>query len=451
MVASCAGAASITHFDWLAIQLFFRRSIAYQNSSEYSTILSVNKDKVIKRNTIACYISDIVLGTYFQLPIWIVYQSKFLNFGQIAFFSGLALITEVISQLPTGAFADIFGRRYALSLGNLFMALPMFLIAFYPVPGIMPIYAIMWGLGRAFCMGTSKPILYETLDKYGESRRYPQILSHSVVFFQLSAAISIASGGYLYQITPNLPYIVSGVASLVGVFTSFIFVEENTHEAPFSLNKFILTTKQGFYEIFKNSFVAKLTILYALIVGMAQTSQQFFAQPYMLELGLSDIARSWIAMIIKVAIALLGARIVAISKIGNHKYFLLIIPVLMAASLLPAGLASLPWAYLILLGIAFSSGNADLFLSPEIHEHLSSATRSTAISLQRMFASTFGAMIQWASVAVITLHSIGTYYSYLGLFALFITLPLAANLSIHKHRYSLSGTENLELTLDKLS
>lgn len=402
------------------------------------------ENSILRRNTIACYISDIVLGTFFQLPIWIVYQSKFLDYGQIALFSGLALIVEVITQLPTGAFADLFGRKISLSLGNLFMALPMFLIAFFPQPEIMLSYAFMWGLGRAFCMGTSKPILYETLAKYGKSNLYPKILSKSVVFFQLSAAVSIASGGYLYQISPNLPYIVSGVASLVGVFTSYIFIENRLKETTSILIKFVTKAKMGFVEVFKNSYVTKLTLLYVLTLGISQTSQQFFIQPFMVELGMGDIARSWVAMLIKISIALLGAKLLSTAKIFNHKYFMLIIPLLMIMFLIPARFVTLPWAYLVFIGIAFNSGNTDLFFSPEIHKHLDSSVRSTAVSIQRMFASTFGAIVQWVSIPIVVSQSIGSYYSYLGIFSLLIIVPLAYVLTLHKHRYDITLAENIE-------
>ncbi len=391
-------------------------------------------NNLISRNTIACYISDIVLGTYFQLPIWIVYQSKFLNFSQIAFFSGLALITEVVAQLPTGAFADLIGRKFALSLGNLFMALPMFLIALFPVPAVMPFYAVMWGLGKAFCMGTSKPILYETLDRYGSVSLYPKILSKSVLFFQLSAAISIILGGYLYQISPNLPYLVSGTTSLIGVFTSLLFFEDRSAKVAKSLTKFVQTARGGFVEIFKDSLISKLTILYAVTLGIAQTSQQFFSQPYMLELGMNDIERSWIAMIIKISIALVGAKIIATAKVVNNKFYLLIVPIMITVSLIPASHLTLPWAYLVLIGIAFNSGNTDLFFSGEINKHLSSSVRSTAISIQRMLASTFGAIVQWLSIGVISGLNVGTYYSYLGFFSLIVIVPLAYNLTLHKHR-----------------
>lgn len=388
----------------------------------------------LKRNILACYVSDIVLGTYFQLPIWIVYQSQFLSFEKIAFFAGLALIVEVLTQMPTGAFADIYGRKLSLALGNLFMALPMFLIAVFPTAGIMWIYSIMWGLGNAFSMGTTRPLLYDSLKKEGKENLFPKILSKSTVIFQISAAISIASGGYLYQISPNLPYYISGITSMIGVLTSFLFIEPKINKAKFKISEFIKTNKAGFAEIFKNSYVVKLTILFTLMIGIGQASQQFFAQPYMLELGMNDIERSWVTMIIKVAIALIGAKIIHIKKIYESKYFLLIIPVLLVISLIPAKFITLPLAYLIILGIAFASGNTKPFISPEINENISSEVRSTALSAQSMISTLFRAFIQWISAYIIVRESIGSLYTYLGIFSFIVILPLAINVMYHKHK-----------------
>lgn len=391
----------------------------------------------LQRNIYACYLSDIVLGSFFQLPIWVVYQSQFLSYSQIAWYAGIALLAEVVAQLPTGAFADRYGRRLALSLGNLFMALPMFLIAFFPRPEIMLLYSLLWGLGRAFAMGTSKPMLYDTLLKHHQVERYPKLLSNSVLFFQFSAALSILAGGYLYQLSPQLPYIVSGVTSLIGVGVSFLFVE-NVAERTVDVvkNKFWQTAKLGWLEIFKNSYVTTLTFLYVLALGISQTSQQFFIQPYMVELGMSDIERSWAAMIIKIGIAVVGARALASARVSQHRYFLLLIPLLMVFSLLPAKFISLPLAYLVFIGIAFNSGNTDLFLSAEVNAQIDSRVRSTAISVLRMLASAIGALTQWLSIGVVAAHSVGTYYSILGIFSLLILVPIAMLVVSRNHRFA---------------
>lgn len=405
---------------------------------------------ILKRNILALYISEIILGTFFQLPIWIAYQSRFLSFEQIAFFASLALITEVLMQMPTGAFADLYGRRMSLAIGNLFMALPMFLIAITPKPEIMWAYAMMWGLGTAFCMGTSKPILYDSLKTKGKENLYPKILGKSTIAFQISAAISIASGGYLYQISPNLPYFVSGFASLLGLITSFLFIEPKADKRNFNISEFININRSGFAEIFKNSYMTKLTILFILILSIGQASQQFFVQPYMVELGMNEIQRSWVAMIIKISIALLGAKLIYIKKIYENKFFILIIPLLMVISLIPAKFTSLPFAYLNFILIAFVSGNTNLFISPEINENIKSEFRSTALSAQKMIASFMRALIQWVSAFVIVNQSVGSFYTYLGIFSLVIIFPLSLSLIKQKHKLVEPLASSNETTFNKI-
>lgn len=380
--------------------------------------------KTTIQNIRACYISDAILGTFFQLPIWIVYQSQFLSFEEIAFFAGLALLVEVLMQLPTGAFADLFGRSLSLSLGNLFMAIPMFLIAFFPQKEVMLAYAIIWGLGRAFTMGTNKPIVYDSLIADNEIDKFGSITSKSLVIFQVSGALSIALGGYLYLMNPTFPYLVSGIFSLIGVFTSFLFIEPQIVREKFKIKIFIQKNTKGFVEIFKNSHIARFTILFSFLLGIANVNQQFFVQPYMLELGMNDLERSWVAMGIKIGIALLGAYMMSIKRISKSRYFLFVIPLIMLVTLLPASVITLPAAYILFVGIAFTSGNTNLFFSPEYNRYIDSTVRSTAVSAQKMLASLVGAVVQWISAPIIAGATVGLFYTYLGVFTLVILCPL---------------------------
>jgi hypothetical protein len=106
----------------------------------------------------------------------------------------------------------------------------------------------------------------------------------------------------------------------------------------------------------------------------------------------------------------------------------------MVVTLIPAKFVMLPFAYLIFIGIAFASGNTNLFLSPEINSHINSNVRSTAVSAQKMLASFIRAIIQFISGSIILGSSVGTFYMYLGFFVLIVIFPLAWNIMIHKDK-----------------
>lgn len=383
----------------------------------------------VNKNIKLYYLSCVIFGTYFQQAIWFVYQSQVmhLSFEQIALYASISVIVELIMQVPTGAFADVFGRKIALSLGNLLYALPMFLIAIWPIPEIMLLYSIIWGTARAFSSGPDQAIMFDSLKAVNEEHRFAKINSYAVLSFQLSAAISILLGSYLYQVTTSLPYFVSGFASLIGVFTSFLFTEikSQTQESRFQIKPFLRTNWIGIKEIFKNSYITKLSLLYIFINGIGSPTQKFFIQPYMVEIGMNDIERGWVATIVKIVITLIGVWFVSKMKLFEHKGFIFLLPIIMIISLIPARFAIYPYTYLIIFGVAFISGNTGMFLTPLFIKHIDSKVRTTAISAIKMFGVLIYAILTFISGPIIEGSSTGYFFYLEGIFTLLIILPLA--------------------------
>ena len=386
-------------------------------------------EQQVKRNIKLYYLSCVIFGTYFQQAIWFVYQSQVMhmNFEQIALYASISVIVELIMQVPTGAFADVFGRKIALSIGNLLYALPMFLIAIWPIPEIMLLYSIVWGTARAFSSGPDQAIMFDSLKAVNQEYKFPKINSYAVLSFQISAAISILLGSYLYQVSTSLPYFVSGFASLIGVFTSFLFIEQRfqTQQSGFKIKPFLRTNWIGIKEIFKNSYITKLSLLFIFINGISSPSQKFFIQPYMVEIGMNDIERGWIATIVKIVITLIGVWFVSKKKLFEHKGIIFLLPIVMIISLIPAKFTVYPFTYLIIFGIAFISGNTGMFMTPMLIKHIDSKVRTTALSAIRMFGVLIYAILTYISGPIIEGSSTGNFFYLEGIFSLLVILPLA--------------------------
>jgi len=386
----------------------------------------------VKRNIFLFYLSEAIFGTFFQQAIWIVYQSKFLSFEQISFFAAIAVFVEFIMQMPTGAFADIVGRKLSLALAHLLTALPMFLIALWPKSEIMWIYSIIWGIGRAFSSGPDTAIVYDSLKSIGQENIFAKINSKGIMAFQFTMAISVLAGGYLYLIFPSLTYYVSGFFSLLGIIISMLFVDHFNQNIKFSVKEFAKTNWLGIKEIFKNSILTKLSLMYILLLGIASPNQKFFVQPYMLEIGMNDIERSWMAMLVKIAITILGVWLVSIKKIFDKPLFIFVIPIIMIITLIPAQFVTFPLTYFVIFGIAFASGNNSMFIMPELNKHISSTIRATAISAERMFGVLIYSIVTYISGPIIAKSSVGNFYLYEGIFTILIIMPLA--LAIYKNK-----------------
>jgi len=386
----------------------------------------------IKKNIAIFYIAEFAKATLlFQTVVWFSYESKFLTGEQIAFFGAMIVIVEVLSQIPTGAFADIFGKKSAIIIGNLFSLIGFSLFALFPSVSIMIIFTICYGISNAFTSGTYSAMLYEVLQNAGKGDLYPRIKANGSLMFQFSGAVFLMLGGYLYVIASFLPYLCVMFGFLVGAINAFYLHEVHLDKSKFNYKAFIKQNVDGFREIFKSSYVSRLTIAYVLIGGIAFGSQRFLVVPYMSELGLGEVEKGWTAMIVKLSVSLFGFWLIRNKKFFMNKYFILIIPLVMVIVLMPIKYFTLPISMVFLLGIGFASANADLFMSPLINSNLESRVRTTALSAQYMLIAIVYAILQICSASFIANNRVGDFYQLLGIFTVVIIIPLVISL-IHK-------------------
>lgn len=70
--------------------------------------------KLERRNITTAYFLAFVSEIFFPIAIWLFFYSRFLNFTEIAILSALGGLAAILLEIPTGAFADMFGRKTAI-------------------------------------------------------------------------------------------------------------------------------------------------------------------------------------------------------------------------------------------------------------------------------------------------------------------------------------------------
>jgi MFS family permease len=65
------------------------------------------------------------------MPIWVVFlnTTRELSLGEVYLIAGVGWIVQAVSEVPTGAFADTYGRKVTLMVGSVMLALGLFLLA----------------------------------------------------------------------------------------------------------------------------------------------------------------------------------------------------------------------------------------------------------------------------------------------------------------------------------
>ncbi len=148
----------------------------------------------------------ICFNARFYYPVFTV---LFLDFGlsleQFAILNAVWAATIVLAEVPSGALADVIGRRQLLILTSIFMLSEMILISFVPLGDVHIIFwvflvnRILSGLAEAMASGADEALAYDTLVEAGLEANWPHVLEVQMRWKAVAAFISMTVGALLYD------------------------------------------------------------------------------------------------------------------------------------------------------------------------------------------------------------------------------------------------------------
>jgi MFS family permease len=85
---------------------------------------------MFERNTKIFLTTQLTHSLIFSIPIWIVFYQNYVTPTQLAVIVMLTYAVQMIMELPSGALADLIGRRTTLTISFLLGAISYLLIPF---------------------------------------------------------------------------------------------------------------------------------------------------------------------------------------------------------------------------------------------------------------------------------------------------------------------------------
>lgn len=385
----------------------------------------------LKRNISLYYFSSFFSSLIFIIPIWVAFERQFLNYTQMAFLETFAMSTNVLLELPTGALADIIGRKWTVIIGWLLRGAGNIFTAF-SINGLMLImgYGIC-SIGTTFISGADEALIYDSLKEIGKDQEFKKVSSKKSFIFQIGLVLSTLAGGYLYEPWVGLPYLIYGISELVSMAINFFMEEPRIDTEKFTLQSYIRQTKTGFKELFKNNYVKKLSWFYVLVGGISWSSQFFFNQPFASDVGFNEIEKSWLFSIIRLINSLILFKLVHLEKFFTKKKAFLMFPILMIFSYLPGYWATKTLAVFLIPGAMFVSTARWTILGQYTNDEFSSKNRATAISSLGMLVSLVYIFLVTFSGKFMEVYTTKFIYTILGIVSLIFVLPLGINLAFN--------------------
>ncbi len=148
----------------------------------------------------------VLFNARFYYPVFTI---LFLDFGltieQFALLNTVWAVTIVLAEVPSGAMADILGRKYLMVMTSLFMVAEMSLLAFIPLGNTKLIFwaflvnRILSGLAEAMSSGADEAIAYDSLVAEGDPDDWPKVLSMQMRLRSFASILTMTLGALIYD------------------------------------------------------------------------------------------------------------------------------------------------------------------------------------------------------------------------------------------------------------
>jgi MFS family permease len=343
---------------------------------------------MIKRNIPLSYILAFSKTTWFWLGIWIFYYLRFTNYAGIGIIETVLIVTITLAEIPTGAIADLFGKKKTLILAFLLESIGGFMMAAAPNFNVLVLSVFVMCVGGAFYSGTLDALVFDSLKEEGKENDYDKKISNINTISLIAPAICGIVGGFMYKINPTLPFYANAFGYLIGFVASFFLIEPHIDTEKFSFSNFFKQSGQGLRELFKTVDIRKQTILLLSIGFFVIISSEMIDGFLGFEFGFNEIQMGILWSVIYVVCAIASQFTPLIRKIFKGNSSIVVVGILMAITFIVSPFIGLiAGGFTLALRSSLHSIYGNLY-SIVINNNTESKYRATTLSTFNMIKNT---------------------------------------------------------------
>ncbi len=229
----------------------------------------------VKRQLGLLYLSNFFNNISIAGAAWVLllvadgYSLVQVGFAETAFH-----ITSILAEIPSGMFADVFGRKKSLLISCVMSILSAVVRGFVPGFAAACISVCFSALSYNFISGSDSAIAYDTLLEAGEQNRYDKYVSAQTTIYRISNGLATLCAGLAVIMGNRNAQMLSIGISLVNM-VSLLFLRENKvilKKSDDTLEKRIKDVCRGSFVflkgnrrvaglIFRNAFVGGIDVL----------------------------------------------------------------------------------------------------------------------------------------------------------------------------------------------
>lgn len=316
------------------------------------------------------------------LAIWSLYYLIYTDYAGVGVLEMITFATVTILEIPSGALADLFGRKAILVLSYVFLGVGNILMGLAEGFGFLAFSVFIGAIGFAFVSGAFEAMTYDSLLSLKKEDDYELVYSRQKSIRLFTFGLASLIGSYLYvQFSPAIPFLVTGCIAFCAA-TLALFLKEPPRERgeAVTFTKVLQQNKEGFSNLFKNTALRPYSILFLLIGLIPLFMYEYAAELTLVEKGATAEQMGLFVTIILFAAALATYVTPYVIRLFGRLYTYIGIGIIYSLLLLAVPQFGLIFIFVFNLFWAASSVMREVIESKVINQHTQSESRATTLS-----------------------------------------------------------------------
>ena len=300
---------------------------------------------------------------------------------QIGLAESIFHVTSMLFEIPSGAVADVFGRKTTLALSRVLAVISAIIMIISNSFMVIAVAMIFSALSYNMASGTREALAYDSLKQGGSSEDYEKFSATDLIVYEICVSFATLLAGFVLWLGYKRAYAIDVVIGMgtIGLALSLHEVAAEGHEN--------MSIKDRFRDVFVGSFVflkdngkARALIIFSALVDSIAVLILFFMQAKLTQVGLNAALLGPALFVMGIGSAI-GAKLITMVDINSIK-IVMIIALLGAVFNLATVFSGNP--YIMILG-GFICSFTDSWLSVKsdvyLNDMIPSSQRATLVSV----------------------------------------------------------------------
>jgi predicted MFS family arabinose efflux permease len=225
----------------------------------------------------------------FPIPIITIFWKDQIgmSLADIMALQAIFSFAAVLLEFPSGYVADQLGHRTSLLIAAVCWVAGWILYSLGTTFSGMVVAEVVLGAGIAFASGADSALLFTSLQAAERAAEYQRWEGRVRASAQTSEALSSALGGYLYALSPRLPFWLQVPVAFVSLGTVAAMRQPPAHAVPERVSHLVQAWRIVRHTLVHHARLRSAVCL-SVVLGLSTFVMVWLIQPYMQRRGIPE-------------------------------------------------------------------------------------------------------------------------------------------------------------------